>query len=167
MDRPLANTPLGAAPWIQLRRASHYSIIKIIRQLDNSKSIWLYLFYNINLQALPSSIVQNRANTAFCCWNNLISFLQVSVQYVIINIMMMRNTYVLQIYIKCWCSTIHIISSFKMMMEHQIMVQMLLMSWTTPKNHLSMLMAKVKFNVSGYYNNQVLVHTYPHFKKIV
>ena len=45
-DRPLANTPLWATPWIRLRRASHYSIIKIISQLDNSKSIWLYLFYN-------------------------------------------------------------------------------------------------------------------------
>ena len=40
-DRPLASTPFWAAPWIQLRCASHYSIIKIIRQLDNSNSIWL------------------------------------------------------------------------------------------------------------------------------
>ena len=45
-DRLLANTPLWAAPWIQLRTASHYYIIKIIRHLDNRKSIWLYLFYN-------------------------------------------------------------------------------------------------------------------------
>ena len=45
MDRPLASTHLWAAPWIRLCRASHYSIIKIIRQLDNSNSIWLYLFY--------------------------------------------------------------------------------------------------------------------------
>ena len=44
-DRPLASTPLWPAPWIQLRRASHYSIIKISRQLDNNKSILLYLFY--------------------------------------------------------------------------------------------------------------------------
>ena len=36
--RPLASTHLWAAPWIRMRRASHYSIIKIIRQLDNSKS---------------------------------------------------------------------------------------------------------------------------------
>ena len=45
-DKPLASTTLWDAPWIQLRHASHYSIIKIIRQLENSKSIWLYLFYN-------------------------------------------------------------------------------------------------------------------------
>ena len=52
-DRPLASTPLWAAPWIQLRRASHYSIIKIIIQLDNSKSIWLYLFYIMNCCGWP------------------------------------------------------------------------------------------------------------------
>ena len=46
-DRPLANTPLWSAPWIKLWRASQYSIIKIIRQLENSKSIWLYLFYSL------------------------------------------------------------------------------------------------------------------------
>ena len=37
-SRPLASTHLWAAPWIELRRASHHSIIKIVRQLDNSKS---------------------------------------------------------------------------------------------------------------------------------
>ena len=47
-DRLLANTPLRDAPWIHLRRASHYSIIRIIIQLDNSKSIWIYLFYNLH-----------------------------------------------------------------------------------------------------------------------
>ena len=47
MESLLANTPLWSALWIQLRRASHYSIIKIIRQLDNSKSISLYLFYSL------------------------------------------------------------------------------------------------------------------------
>ena len=47
-DRPLASTHLWATLWIWLRRASHYYIIKIIRQLDNSKSpIWLYLFYSL------------------------------------------------------------------------------------------------------------------------
>ena len=49
-DRPLASTPLWSAPWIKLQHASHYYIIKIIRQLDNSKSIWLYLFYSNRLQ---------------------------------------------------------------------------------------------------------------------
>ena len=44
-DRPLVSTHLWAAPWIQILRASHYSINKKI-QLHNSKSqIWLYLFY--------------------------------------------------------------------------------------------------------------------------
>ena len=44
--RTLASTHLWAAPWIRLRRASHYSIIKIIRQLDNSQpSPWLYILY--------------------------------------------------------------------------------------------------------------------------
>ena len=46
-DRPLVSIHLWAAPWIQLRRANHYSIIKIIRQIENSKSIWLYLFYSL------------------------------------------------------------------------------------------------------------------------
>ena len=46
-DRPLESTYLWAASSIRMRRASHYSIIKILRQLDNSKSpIWLYLFYS-------------------------------------------------------------------------------------------------------------------------
>ena len=45
---PLASTHLWATPWIRLRRASQYSIIKIIRQLDNSKSPqWRYIFYNL------------------------------------------------------------------------------------------------------------------------
>ena len=45
--RPLASTHLWSAPWIIIWRASHYSIIKVIRQIDNSKSSpWLSIFYN-------------------------------------------------------------------------------------------------------------------------
>ena len=59
-------SPLWAAPWIHLRRASHYSIIKIIRQLENSKSVWLYLFYSL----IITITIMLDGGALFCVWSD-------------------------------------------------------------------------------------------------
>ena len=46
--RPLSSTHLCAVLWLMMRRASHFSIIKILRKFDNRRSSsWLYTFSKI------------------------------------------------------------------------------------------------------------------------
>ena len=71
-------------------------------------------------------------SVSFYCWMNVISFLQIFVQYGIIQMVVLSNMDKLQHCIYCWCWRMHKISSLSVVFEHQFVAKRLLMAEIPP-----------------------------------